>query len=509
MPSPGELIGQPAAPRQRSVHLLLAGALALFLVGALRDLTAPWEDGLRGENAAIYEERFVHTILDWPASVSCLAPGWVFESALGPVCHWHWHHPPLFPLTLAAFARVLGNEPWVLRLTTILLVLPAFLAMRSLAGRAITQAFGGLAALLFAGNAMVGYFLPMVCHDGATIAAGLCACASFLGWCERPAPRRLLAASAWFLAATLFDFLGHFWGLAMFVLALGANDRRAALRGIAVLFCVSLLSLAIVALHYGTFLGGPTGVAKALAGLAANPGPPRPTSAELLAATRNVMFDYGSWSIWALALLGAAASAWLAPTERRRVLWLSLALLLPGTLGCIASLRHYVDHAFWSMPMMAGAATLAAVAPWVGVRRLRAGTRAGSAQGYALLLATFAGIAHGAGSTHSLVHAFRPNDGGFAALAAEAEPHTRGAAVALTNRKVPMRAFVPGLMFVGSVATAAELDAWLDYGRRNGISTDVAFVLVRASADPGLVARLGQLAEPRSLAHVSVYRFRP
>jgi hypothetical protein len=80
--------------------------------------------------------------------------------------------------------------------------------------------------------------------------------------------------------------------------------------------------------------------------------------------------------------------------------------------------------------------------------------------------------------------------------------------VALTNRKVPMRTFVPGLMFVGSVATASELDAWLDYGRKNGISTDVAFVLVRASADPGLVARLGQLAEPRLLPRVSVYRFR-
>ena len=77
---------------------------------------------------------------------------------------------------------------------------------------------------------------------------------------------------------------------------------------------------------------------------------------------------------------------------------------------------------------------------------------------------------------------------------------------------MPFRLLVCGLMALaggGLLRTAAELDAWLDYGRRNGISTDVAFVLVRSSADPGLVARLGQLAEPRSLAHVSVYRFRP
>jgi hypothetical protein len=157
---------------------LLGIAFAIFLIGALRDIAAPWEDGLRGVNAAVYEECFVRTILDWPSSVSHFAPGWVMVTDQGPVCQWHWHHPALYPLTLSFFAWIFGQHPMTLRLVTLLLVLPALFALHRLLSRAVSPVFAAWAVLLFACNAMIGYFLPMVVHDGATMTFGLLACAA-------------------------------------------------------------------------------------------------------------------------------------------------------------------------------------------------------------------------------------------------------------------------------------------------------------------------------------------
>ena len=87
--------------------------------------------------------------------------------------------------------------------------------------------------------------------------------------------------------------------------------------------------------------------------------------------------------------------------------------------------------------------------------------------------------------------------------------HLGGVALALTNRDVPMRPFLPGLLFLGRVRTGADLDQWLTYGRSQGIAAELAFVLVLEEADPSLVARLDQLAVGKRTERTAVYRFRP
>jgi hypothetical protein len=497
----------PAARLLESPRALLGIAFAIFLIGALRDIAAPWEDGLRGVNAAVYEECFVRTILDWPSSVSHFAPGWVMVTDQGPVCQWHWHHPALYPLTLSACAWVFGQDPLTLRVVTLLLVLPALFALCRLLSRAISPTFGAWAALLFASNSMVGYFLPMVVHDGATMTFGLLACAAFWSFGEQPSLRRLAIAAALFFVATQFDFLGHLWGVSMFLLALASAHRRRALLGVAALFCVSLLSMWLVALHYSFLFGGPLEFLAALLGLSKGSESQGVTAEQFGHATRHFLVDYSAWSIYALSCVGGIALFASASPQRRRIAWFALALVTPGVLGSLVSLRHYIDHAFWTLPMTAGIATLAAAAPWVAIRWLHEGGARRRIPATALLLCTIAAVAHGALSVHQLISKFQPRDGSFAASIAEAEPYARGVSVALTDAEVEMRAYLPGVLTLGSVNTAAQLDQWIEFARARAMLVEVAFLLSRDAADVSLRQRLEQLAKPNVLRRWNVYRF--
>ncbi|MEY4828411.1 MAG: Dolichyl-phosphate-mannose-protein mannosyltransferase [Planctomycetota bacterium] len=497
----------PAARLLESPRALLGIAFAIFLIGALRDIAAPWEDGLRGVNAAVYEECFVRTILDWPSSVSHFAPGWVMVTDQGPVCQWHWHHPALYPLTLSLFAWIFGQQPLTLRLVTLLLVLPALFALHRLLSRAVSPVFAAWAVLLFACNAMIGYFLPMVVHDGATMTFGLLACTAFWRFAEEPRPRHLAICAALFFVATQFDFLGHLWGVSMFLLALASAHRKQALVGIAALFCVSLVSMWLVALHYSFLFGGPLEFLAALSDLSKGAESQRVTAEQFGYATRHFLVDYGAWSIYALAGVGGVALLASASPQRRRIAWLALALVTPGALGSLVSLRHYVDHAFWTMPMTAGIATLAAGAPWAAIRLLQDGGARRRIAAAALLLCSLAAVAHGAVSVHQLIAKFQPRDGSFAASIAEAEPYARGVSVVLTDAEVEMRAYLPGVLTLGSVSTVAQLDQWIEFARARAMLVEVAFLLSRDAADAALRQRLEQLAKPNELRRWSVYRF--
>ncbi len=106
----------PTAPTQVStrtrwiVRAMVALAVLLAAIGAVRDFTAPWEDGMRGENAAVYEDVFVRNNLKYGLAVTYGAPAFVYEVDGHPVCDWHWHHPALYPLYLTGVAAVLGQH---------------------------------------------------------------------------------------------------------------------------------------------------------------------------------------------------------------------------------------------------------------------------------------------------------------------------------------------------------------------------------------------------------------
>ena len=140
-------------------------------------------------------------------------------------------------------------------------------------------------------------------------------------------------------------------------------------------------------------------------------------------------------------------------------------------------------------------------------RRHASGGRARSAAAAALLLCSFAAVAHGAVSVHQLIAKFQPRDGSFAASIAEAEPYARGVSVVLTDAEVEMRAYLPGVLTLGSVSTVAQLDQWIEFARARSMLVEVAFLLSRDAADAALRQRLEQLAKPNELRRWSVYRF--
>jgi hypothetical protein len=118
-----------------------------------------------------------------------------------------------------------------------------------------------------------------------------------------------------------------------------------------------------------------------------------------------------------------------------------------------------------------------------------------------------AAVAHGAVSVHQLIAKFQPRDGSFAASISEAEPYARGVSVVLTDAEVEMRAYLPGVLTLGSVSTVAQLDQWIEFARARSMLVEVAFLLSRDAADAALRQRLEQLAKPNELRRWSVYRF--
>ncbi len=385
-----------------------------------------------------------------------------------------------------------------------LLFLPGIVMLFLLVRRAIDPLAGAMAALLFATTPMVGYFGPMVVHDGAVLTCGLGTAAAFWHHVARPARQSFWATAALFFVTTQLDFLGHFWGVGLFALGFATPRPRQAMRTAAALVLVSLGSLLLVAIHYSLFLGDPLALLHGMASLRAESDQRTPSLPELAGAAREVLVIYGAWPIYGLAALGLA----MAVTHRRgrRTVLIAFALVIPGSLACLASLRHLVDHCFWSTPVMAGIAVLAAIPlatayGWLG--ELGAMRRAAGA---VVLMLGMSAIGYGVGTTKDLVERFRPADTGFPSMAAEASPLAQGCAIALTNRPVPMRSYLPGLLFVGGIGGVLEFERCRQFGAARGVRCDVAFLLDPLHADPALVARLDAMATAQRLPHVTFYR---
>ena len=501
--TPSEALRQPLPrdPRdERTGKILLALAMLAALIAALVDFTAPWDGGFKGPMTSLYEEVFVRNHLEHGLSATRWSPAFFIDAQTGKG-NWHWHHPPFYPLYLTAFAAVLGLHEWVLRLAHLLVFLPGIPALYWLVRQATNARHAGWAALLFASTPLVAYFGPMVCYDGPMMSGFIVSAALFWRYAHAP------SLGAWTLAATAFlltaslDFLGQFCGLGLFAMAwLLPNPRRSALAVVAML-PLSVLSVAVTALLYGQFLGGPMGFVRQMLHFSAYEQSriEHVTAAALQKALDEMLFVFGSWPLCLLGALGVAALL-AGRSPRKPLLAVVVALVVPPLLGAAVTFKHLVDHPFWPMPWMAPLAVVAAAVPATGHRLLRSASFGARALAAAMLAAAAGAVVHGAFVTQERIAFFRQNDPLFPDLLAEVGDRIEGCVAGFTNRTVISRRYAPGVIFQGDVDEPWEVDFVLAYGKNSGFVGDAAFVLDAASARPDLLARLEQLANDKGVA---------
>ncbi len=493
---------------ERDGRVLLLLAILVSLTAALRDFTDPWDGGFKGAMTALYEDVFVRNHLSYGLSATHWSPAYVIHPEGGGV--WHWHHPPLYPLWLTAFAATLGHSEWVLRLAHLFLFLPGIPALYWLVRNVLDARTAGWAALLFASTPLVGYFGPMVCYDGALMSACILSAAMFWRHCNAPSRKNWLLAAACFFWTASIDFLGHFCGLGLFAMALLSSRPRAMAIDVLKMLPLSILAIAIVAFRYGSFLGGPFGFLREMATFSAyeQSRAGEVTHEALYVASHNVLVVFGSWPMLALAAAGMIVVAANGRSPRRPLLAVVAALLVPPICGSAITFKHFVDHPFWPMPWMAGIAALACVLPSLGHRWLREHAFGAQLRGALLAICGAAAVAHGAMITHERMTFFAQNDPTFPDLLEEAKGKLDGAIAGFTNRTVISRRYAPGLIFQGDVDEAWEVDYVIAYGKQSGFRGDAAFLLDRATAKAETLQKLDSLATAQPLDRGVLYRFR-
>lgn len=478
---------------------LLLLAVAMAAAAGLRGIADPWELGIRG-SPSLYADAFVHGFLTEGFRALHFAPAYVFGTEDGNAILWYWHHPPLYYLYLAGVAELIGHHTWSLRLAQLLLFLPAVPLLYALVRHVACPAAAGVTALLFAAMPLVGYFGPMVLPDGAVLAFGLAASWAFVRHLADPR-HSLVPVLATYFVATQLDFSGHLYGIAFFLLALGSQDQRRARRALGLLLLVSLASLALVVVQYGTLFGGPGGFLREFrAAVASSQGMPAP--GEIAAAIGGWMDIWIGWPHVALALAGIGVGC-MRGTQRpgaARSLLCGAALAAPGLLHVITLLPHAVRHDYW--PLVGAGGITVLMAPLVGFavdlvarRPLRH-----RACGCALLLACAAAIVHGVDVTHDTIEACRVD-----ARLRESEPlielggMLQGDALALSSAPISVLGQFTGVPMHGDITTVAALESRLQFCRALSRSLRVAFVMPqgRQGEAPELEAWLTRCVAPR------------
>ena len=493
---------------ERDGRILLALAILVALVAALRDFTDPWDGGFKGAMTSLYEDVFVRNHLTYGLSATHWSPAFVVYPEGGGV--WHWHHPPLYPLWLTLFAATLGHSEWVLRLAHLLLFLPGIPALYWLVRNVRDARTAGWSSLLFAATPLVGYFGPMVCYDGALMSACIVTAAAFWRHCNEPSRRTWTIAALCFFWTASLDFLGQFCGLGLFAMALLSERPRAMAIDVLKMLPLSILAVAIIALVYGQFLGGPIGFLGEMAQFSSyeQSRASEVTEAAFSFAAHNVLVTFAAWPMIALAGAGLGALVLQGRVAKKPMLAVAAALLVPPLCGSAVTFKHFVDHPFWPMPWMAGLAALAGVLPAIGHRMLRERDFAPQLLGAMLAVVGALAVGQGVAVTHERMTFFAKNDPDFPLLVAEAKDKLDGAFAGFTNRTVISRRYEPGVIFQGDIDEAWEVDYVIGYGKQSGFRGDAVFLLDGATAKPELLAKLDSLATAQRLGRAVLYRFR-
>jgi len=493
-----DVAGSPRA--DRTGWLLLAIAVLVLLGAGLRNITDPWEKGMRGGVASFYSDAVVSHTLRHGLERTLGMPAVIEEDDEGFKRAVNWHHPPGYWLYLTFAAWLIEHEVWVLRAAQLLLFLPGVLALFLLIRRRVDALAAGVVALGFATCPLVAYYGPMVLQDGATLGVGLGAMWAF----DRSVALRTWRA--WWLAAALFfvtcsiDFPGYFWGLAMFCQAVFVHRSWAAVRTVLSLFPVSLAAFAVLAVHYGVDLGGPLGFVEQLTSVLHGEVASKPiTAARIQGQVHNLLYRHGNVLFLAMAALGACSWLLFRTPKATRLLGIGVSLFVPGVV-CVATMfNHALDHVFWSIQGFGGLATLAAL-PVLCAR--------GRARVVAVALWGVMAVG-GAVWTHVVISENEFEDVGTHAVMQKARPWLVQCATCLTSAKKTSQSYFYGTHVWPEIDTVPKLELMLMTARNVNYRGMMCVVVAPEHTASALTQRLDELGERQVADDVWVYLIDP
>jgi hypothetical protein len=226
---------------------------------------------------------------------------------------------------------------------------------------------------------------------------------------------------------------------------------------------------------------------------------------QVAAALRDVLIEHGNAPLVVLALSGVVLAVAVRGRDVLGLLWLGLALSLPGVLNCGSMVVHALGHPFWSMHGFAGLCALAAVVPVVGWRWLQCdGLR--RMAGATLLLLAGAGATFGAVHTQRLIsrHAFVDN--ATPAIMLKAVPHLTRCSWALTSAEPVPQVFFGTSQTFGGIDTPEKLEACLGLARAASLRGQLGFVVHPRHRDSQLVTMLDGMAAAVLVDDIRIYR---
>ncbi|MBZ0154188.1 MAG: glycosyltransferase family 39 protein [Planctomycetes bacterium] len=485
---------------ERAGRLLLLLATVLLLITSLRNITGPWEHGLRGGVAARYTDVAVAVNLKYGLAVTHGLPGFVIEVDGKLEQNVNHHHPPYYWLYVSFWGWLLGHTPMALRIGQLLLFFPGLFALYLLVRRFASPQAAGWSALLFATAPLIAYYGPMVLQDGAVLGCGLWTLWRYQRLCDAPNVRNWLACAGLFFVSASWDFSGYWWGPAMFVLAFAQRRKLAAVLQVVGMFPVSLLAFGVMAWHFGfdPKIGSAVGYVHELLTLIHLESHGIAETVDLARfgeAMAVVWFEHFNIGLLVLALAGIAVAA--RDAALRPLLLVGAATLLPGLLNYGSMFRHAVDHPFWSVHGFAGLCVFAAAVPALG-GRLRAP---------ALVLACCVAIGGHLG-THRLVtnhEVIETND--TIAVMRKAVPLLDGVSTVMTSAPAVTQVQIEHMSMAYAIDTAEKLQGFVALGREKQFRDQVGFIVHPEHADPELVRVLDALS-PRQVGPdgILVYR---
>ncbi len=522
--------------------ILLGLSIAIVAWHGLGDVAAPWGYGYRDFSAGRWSAFWALHHLQ--PGLACTHGIPVETFAVDPangasVPCFNWHHPPLYALYLAGCAWLFGYSEAVLRIAQLLLFLVALPATYDLLRRRCDALVGGVAVLLLASSPFVVLFGPMVLQDGAVLSFGLATAAAFQAYLDQPSRRRwVLVAALLFLTVSL-DIPGYFWGPALLLMALTSERRRQGVLAVLLLFPVTVTAFLLMALHYGTVLGGPLGFVRTMLGLAGQEGGilgGRTFGEALAFSMHGVAKDLGAGGIVCLAVFGVVAGSMAKDAVVRRLFRLGLALCVPGLCNYLLFPGHALSHAFWALLLVGALPPLAVIVPLLGWRNLRAPALPVRILGLCMLTVTAGVIGLGLVQTPAVLAREARLPAGIDSLE-RLRPLLAHHPVVLTNLfdwaafekyrrdrlfagEVPIGSTLIGpdgkqltwttigkAALFGGIDSVEALQLLLAMARQNGIADEVTFLLAADPPSPELEAYLVTLAKPTREGDLQVFCF--
>ncbi len=353
---------QPRDSRAIASSRAIVLAAVLLATGlALHGISDAWEEGFRGINGGFYHGNFVRHYLE--AGLAATHGAAAIKSIPGnpPTLFFDHHHPTGYPLALAAAAAVFGLSELTLRVTALLMFLPAVVGLAALARRFGGGQRSGVAALLLVLFPLGGYWGPMVSADGGVLSAGLWTLVLFVDQVRAPARWRGLALALLYVVGGSLDWGYHFFGAACFLIAWLLPERRRALITVAALAVVSCVPIGIWAVQGIAVYGSVKGLGAALETIFDHSARTSPTLGVFAGTVGGYAWKWITWpGLAALALglvLGWRRRSDGTPDPLPR---LAAILIVPGVLMCTFLPGHAVVHDFWILHSLPGVALFAA-----------------------------------------------------------------------------------------------------------------------------------------------------